>query len=271
LSFRRIIAAQGLAFALAIAGGAGAQDAVPVPTPRPAVPESSAPDIPVPQPRPDGAPKPPAAEPSEPSACRLRLTADIAAVEALPPVAGADGCGVEDPVRLSVVMTKEGKRIPVSPPVTLNCPMAEALAHWLRDDVVDLAATLGAPLTGLTSGQGYQCRGVNGIAGARTSQHGRGNAMDLRAILLANGTSANPTDTALPTEFRERFKASACARFTTVLGPGSDGHHDIYIHLDVAPRRAGYRICQWTVYAAAGAVPLPRERPADAPPRTDAR
>jgi hypothetical protein len=186
-------------------------------------------------------------------------------------VTGADGCGVDDPVRLSAVMTKEGKRIPVSPPVTLDCPMAAALAHWLRDDVVELASTLGSPLTGLSSGQGYQCRGVNGIAGARTSQHGRGNAMDLRAILLANGTSANPTDTTLPKEFRERFKTSACARFTTVLGPGADGHHDVYIHLDVATRRNGSRICQWTVHEDAGTVPLPRERPAEAPPRAQAR
>jgi hypothetical protein len=102
--------------------------------------------------------------------------------------------------------------------------------------------------------------------GARTSQHGRGNAMDLRAIRFANGLSANPTDMMLPREFRERIKASACARFTTVLGPGSDGHHDVYIHLDVAPRKNGYRICQWHVYEAAN-VPLPRERPAEAPPR----
>jgi hypothetical protein len=220
----------------------------------------------MPQPRPNDAPSAAAAAASEPSVCRQQLV-EIATFETLAPVTGADGCGVDDLVRLSVVMTKDKKRLAVSPPVTLNCPMAEALAHWLRNDVVDIAATLGSPLTGIASGQGYQCRGVNGIAGARTSQHGRGNAMDLRAIVLADGRSANPTDTTFPKEFRERIKTSACARFTTVLGPGADQHHDIYVHLDVAPRRNNYRICQWAVYEDAGSVPIPRERPAEAPPR----
>jgi hypothetical protein len=253
LSFLRIMAAP-LVLAVATTAVAYAQE----------------PDIPLPRPR----PTPEAAEPTQPgkaaepspSPCQERLK-DIAAIEALPPVTGADGCGIEDPLRLSAVMTKDKRRLAISPPVMLGCAMAEALALWLREDVAEIASTLGAPLSGLSSGQGYQCRGINGIAGTRTSQHGRGNAMDLRAILLGNGTSANPTDAALPKEFRERIKASACAHFTTVLGPGSDGHHDIYIHLDVAPRRNGYRICQWNVREAADAVPLPRERPAEAPPR----
>ncbi len=268
MSFRTILVAQGLAVAAAIAC-VQAQE-IPIPTPRPAVPETAAPQVPIPQPRPDTAPQAAPAAPAEPSICRQQL-AEFASIEALPPVSGADGCGVEEPVRLSAVMTKEKKRLAITPPVMLACPMAEALAQWLRDDVADIAASLGAPLTGIASGQGYQCRGINGIAGARTSQHGRGLAMDLRAIVLANGTSANPTDTTFPKDFRERIKASACARFTTVLGPGSDGHHNIYIHLDVAVRRNNYRICQWVVHEDAGTVPLPRERPPEAPPRADAR
>jgi hypothetical protein len=257
-----------------MAAGAYAQgqEPVPVPAPRPAEAEPARSEIPLPQPRPDTAsPAPAAGAPPSPSACVARLKDDVALVEALPPVTGADGCGVEDPVSLAAVITKEKKRIPVSPPVVLGCAAAEALAHWVRDDVVAIVGLLGTSLSGLSSGQGYQCRGRNGIAGAPMSQHGRGNAMDLRALLLANGTSANPTDTALPREFRERIKASACAHFTTVLGPGSDGHHDIYIHLDVAPRRGGIRLCQWDVRDGAEGVPLPRERPAEAPPRAATR
>lgn len=267
MSFRHTIAAQGLVLAVAIASAAHAQ--VPIPQPRPAQADSEAPAIPIPQPRPEGAPTAKAETgPAEPSACRMRLTADIATIEALPPVTGADGCGIDDPVRLSAVFTRDKRRIPMSPPVMLACPMAEALAQWLREDVADIAGALDTTLTGLVTGQGYQCRGVNGIMGARTSQHGRGNAMDLRAIQFADGTSANPTDMSLPKEFRERIKASACARFTTVLGPGSDRHHEIYIHLDVAQRANRYRICQWNVYEIAD-VPLPRPRPPEAPARTD--
>jgi len=44
----------------------------------------------------------------------------------------------------------------------------------------------------------------------------------------------------------------------TVLGPGSDGYHEEHIHLDLAERHNGYRICQWDVNLP---VPLPRPRP----------
>jgi hypothetical protein len=74
------------------------------------------------------------------------------------------------------------------------------------------------------------------------------------------------TDPLVSKPFREAVRASACARFTTVLGPGSDAYHAGHIHLDLAVRRNGYRICQWTVTEplAAGAVPLPPKRPVPA-------
>jgi len=43
------------------------------------------------------------------------------------------------------------------------------------------------------------------------------------------------------------LKESACARFSTVLGPGSDGYHEDHVHLDLAQRRGGYKICQWAL------------------------
>ena len=72
---------------------------------------------------------------------------------------------------------------------------------------------------------------------------------------------------AVAKETRERLKASACARFSTVLGPASDGFHEGHIHIDIAERRSGYRICQWAVRDASDLVPLPRARPPEAPPR----
>ena len=55
-------------------------------------------------------------------------------------------------------------------------------------------------------------------------------------------------------------------RFSTVLGPGSDGYHENHIHVDLAERRGGYRMCQWDVREpdeelGAAAVPLPKPRP----------
>jgi hypothetical protein len=73
------------------------------------------------------------------------------------------------------------------------------------------------------------------------------------------------TDRTVKHDFREELRKDACAKFTTVLGPGSDGYHEEHIHLDLAERRNGYRICQWDVLDPLPEVPLPRPRPADAP------
>ena len=79
-----------------------------------------------------------------------------------------------------------------------------------------------------------------------------------------------PTDVLVDRELRDKLRESACRRFMTVLGPGSDGFHESHIHLDIAERRGDYRLCQWQVREPAVArvnVPLPIPRPAmaDAP------
>jgi hypothetical protein len=93
----------------------------------------------------------------------------------------------------------------------------------------------------------YECRGQNRVRGATLSEHGRANALDLRGFKLANGKMVELTDVNVAKEWRESLRASACVRFHTVLGPGSDGNHETHIHVDLAERRSGYKICQWDV------------------------
>ena len=110
--------------------------------------------------------------------------------------------------------------------------------------------------------------------GARFSvAHGRANALDVRAFKLSNGKSIYLTDRTVPREVRESVLHSVCARFSTVLGPGSDWYHEDHIHLDVSERRNNYRICQWNVWDPLPQVAplLPAERPAEAPPRRQRR
>lgn len=241
-----------------------AQDGVPLPRLRPSIAPPLS-EIPLPRPRPAILPAEAITEPTLPSACQLRMTSDIAKIEALPAVTGANGCGIDDAVRLSAVMTKDGARVAITPPATMRCTTAEAFAHWIREDVAPIAATLGAPLGGIANFASYECRGRNRIAGAQISEHGKGNALDVRALTLTNGKTYEFTDIAVPKDARERLRASACARFTTVLGPASDGFHESHVHIDLAERRSGYRICQWAVRDISDIVPLPRERPPDAP------
>jgi hypothetical protein len=117
----------------------------------------------------------------------------------------------------------------------------------------------------------YECRGRNRIVGARTSEHGKGNALDIRGLTLTDGRFVELTDPHVARDVREKFRASTCSRFATVLGPGSDGYHENHIHLDLAVRHSGYRLCQWDVRnpeaapvatgSIAHAVPLPPPRP----------
>ena len=261
---------RGLRLALvsvALVAGATAQAREPSLRLRPSI-ESQSPVIPLPRPRPViPTPDEATAEPPGPTPCQLRMTAAIAVIEPLPHVSGANGCGIDDPVRLSAVMSKDKVRIAITPAAVLRCTMAEALANWIREDVVPVAATLGAPLGGVANFDSYECRGRNRIAGAKISEHGKGNAIDIRALTLANGKSYELTDIAVMKAMREQLKASACQRFTTVLGPASDGFHENHVHVDLAERRSGYRICQWAVRDASDLIPLPRERPPEAPPR----
>ncbi len=187
-----------------------------------------------------------AAAPGPPSACRLRL-AKIAAFEAIGTVVGPGDCGATDAVQMGEIVLPDQSRVTVTPPATLRCPMAEEIAHWIRDDVAPAAAKLGAPLRSLDNFDSYECRGRNRVRAAALSEHGQADALDVRAFKLGDGQSIALTDVNVDNDWREGIKASACARFSTVLGPGSDGNHEEHIHLDLANRHNGYKVCEWAV------------------------
>ena len=247
--------------------------AVPLPKPRPA-------DAPVPAPEKPTAAKPPPAKtgkpaeqaapaPPPPSACRLALTEEIAIAPSIPDIHGPGGCGGEDLVRLEAVVLSDKRQVWVKPAAVLRCTMASAIADWIRTDMAPLAAGLGSVISDLDNFDSFECRGRNRVAGAILSEHGRANALDIRALKLANGQSISLTDRSVLRDVRERVLHSMCARFTTVLGPGSDWYHEDHIHLDLMQRRNNYKICQWNVWDPLPQIAplLPAERPDEAPPR----
>jgi hypothetical protein len=224
--------------------------------------------VPLPRPRPAAVPLAdgPVAEAAEPSACRLRLTAELAVAPSLPAIVGPGECGAPDIVRLEAVFLADQSRVTVAPPAVLRCSMAEAVVHWVREEAAPRVLELGHALRGIQNFDSYDCRGRNRVVGAKTSEHGKGNALDIRGLRLANGKFIDPTDRQLSRDFRNGLRKSVCARFTTVLGPGSDGYHENHVHIDLAERRGGYRMCQWDVRdpvetEVAGTVPLPVPRP----------
>lgn len=237
--------------------------AVPLPRPRPSEAGPRSPDRTAP-----ASPLPSTADPSEASlACAARLAA-VAEVQALPPAAGPGECGAEDLVEVKAIRSGGAAPIAIVPAARLRCAMAQQLAEWVREDIEPAATDLAAPLHSVVNDASFECRSRNRVAGAKLSEHGKANAIDVRGFRLTNGSFVELTDVAVAKAMRERIKTSACARFTTVLGPGSDGFHEKHIHLDLAERRGGYRICQWNVLEPADLLPpVPPERPAAAPAR----
>jgi hypothetical protein len=210
------------------------------------------------------------------SDCDQRL-AEIADIELLTRLIGPGECGGRDLIRLNAVLLPNRKRVEVRPTAVLRCAMAESFAAWLRDEASGYVTALGDALGSVDTYGSYECRGRNWIVDAKVSEHGKGNAIDLRALVLADGRHITLTDETFSKPFRENLRDSACHRFTTVLGPGADSHHNDHIHLDSLERNDGARICQWDVREpppqakiargrvrlAARSAALPRPRPSE--------
>ena len=221
------------------------------------------------------------ATPPAPSDCDVRLS-KIAVFHQLAALIAPGECGAPDAVLLESVILPDQSKVAIAPPATVRCTMAEAVAEWIREDVGPAAAKLGALPRELENMGSYECRGRNRVSGATLSEHGRANALDVRGFKLANKETIVLADPKVPKDFRDAIRASACARFSTVLGPGSDAEHAEHVHLDLIQRRNNFKMCQWDVRLppepvehaqAQGApipideVPLPVPRPlaADAP------
>jgi len=209
----------------------------------------------------------------KPTACDQSLT-KIAVFQLVPRLIGPGECGGRDMISLEAVWLADGAYVDIKPAPVLTCGMATTFAGWLRDDVAPQITALASELHAVENYDDYECRTRNRVIGAKPSNHGNGIAIDVRSFVLADGRVLGLTDMTVSKELRLALRASACARFSTVLGPGAP-YHDGHIHLDTASRWHGYRICEWdvrepppTVIASVlidgKPVPLPPPRPAEA-------
>jgi len=181
-----------------------------------------------------------------PSACQADLT-KVADFKPLPVLVGPGDCGADDAVLLEAITLPDRSQVAVSPPATLRCPMAQQIADWVRDDVAPTVKKFDSGLVGLDNFASYDCRGRNNVRAAKVSEHGRADALDVHDFKLADGRALVLTDMNADKDWRDAIRSSACERFMTVLGPGSDGYHEEHIHLDLEPRRNDYKICEWDV------------------------
>lgn len=237
-----------------------------MPTPRPAAEPPAAAVVSVPMPRPRVAPRartvarlapvarplrPPPPDPDASAApCTDLLASNIAELELTAALSGASGaamCGDVAPARLTAIRLADGGRVELRPAALLRCDTALVFAQWVREDLTAAARNAGVRIERLDVAASYSCRPRNNIDGAFLSEHGRANAIDIRAIVTADRRSFPIENSPAPAVLLAQLRRSACERFTTVLGPGADAAHADHIHLDLAQRRGGYRLCQWNM------------------------
>jgi hypothetical protein len=190
--------------------------------------------------------------------CAAVLAGGKVVAEQAPPVHSGQ-CGIEHPLLLKAIVVAEKRQIRLEPPVTLRCGLAGAIADWIIGDVAPLVEKTGQPLAALSGVGAYECRGRNGIAGAKLSEHATGNALDIGGLKLADGHLIGVQQLKDNRPLFDGMGASACARFATVLGPGADAFHQSHVHLDLQVRTHGLKLCQWEVTPAASAPAVNRQ------------
>lgn len=187
------------------------------------------------------------APPPDESACLDLLKSGHVRAEHSAKPGDQNACAITDGVILRAVKLKNGAEVALAGGVTLRCAFAASIASWVREDIAPLIAAQGEALQSLSGVGGLECRTRNHQPNAKMSEHARGAALDVRGLQTNAGLIDLTKSDAKTKALRERVKQSVCTRFTTVLGPGSDAFHVDHIHLDMAERRGGYRMCQWTV------------------------
>ena len=159
---------------------------------------------------------------------------------------GPSVCGAIKPFTVSAT---NGGAVALQPPALLRCPMIPALDYWM-ERVVQPAARqhLRRNVVELTVAGSYACRAMNHVNGARLSEHGHANALDVSGFVLDNGNAVAIKSGwwggLAERNFLRAVHAGSCSVFTTVLGPAYDSNHRDHFHLDLARHGAEGRICK---------------------------
>jgi len=143
------------------------------------------------------------------------------------------GCSALGAVQLLEIGT------PVSNLGAMTCPLARQFARWVRESVQPAADQwLDAPVRRVETFGTYACRSVNSRPGARLSEHGLANAVDVSAFILADGRRISVEqgwngESDRVRRFLRAVHQGGCRRFAIGLGPDSDSYHYNHLHFDM--------------------------------------
>ncbi|HEX5183277.1 MAG TPA: extensin family protein [Allosphingosinicella sp.] len=165
--------------------------------------------------------------------CLADLRRDGVSFRALPDRDYGNGCTAIGTVQLLDIGT------PVTNLGAMTCPLARGFEHWVHDAVQPSArAWLGSRVVKIESFGTYSCRPLNGQAGARLSEHGHANAVDVGAFQLDDGRRITllegwPGPDENVRKFLRAVHDAGCRRFSVVLGPDANAFHRNHLHFDM--------------------------------------
>lgn len=168
--------------------------------------------------------------------CRAVLARSEVAFSELPR-AGEGPCARPDRIRLD--------RFPLAPsPPPTTCAVALALQLWQRDTVTPEAETIfGSKVARIEHLGVYSCRRLYGRGDGPWSEHATGNAIDIAAVVLEDGTRISVLEDwegdGKKARFLHRIRDGACRAFSTTLSPDYNAAHRDHFHLDMGERWSG--------------------------------
>jgi hypothetical protein len=209
---------------------------------------------------------------AERACLRSGAVRESAYIERASSIDGPGACGALQPFHVSALSDgRVGLTLPTSLAgrghkayaATLTCAMVPALESWMTEKVQTSAAAIyGQAVVEMHTLGSYSCRRMNnGTGTSMISEHAFANAIDVsgftladgREVMVRSGWRGAPEDQ----EFLRSVFVGSCDIFHTVLGPGSDGHHEDHFHLDLMRHASGHHICRPVIkFAPRSAAPL---------------
>ncbi len=179
---------------------------------------------------------------AEPTACLEALSRSNLEWTPLPDRTTGEGCGFENAVRVTGGRIDPGRAFP------LSCRAALSLAMWEAHVLQPSARRrTGQAVVAIEHLGSYACRNLYGRPDGRRSRHATADALDLAAVVLADGrrirvSEHGAADAPASGEARllQDLHDGACRYFDAVLGPAYNAAHADHFHFD----RGGARICR---------------------------
>jgi hypothetical protein len=164
------------------------------------------------------------------------LRASASGLRSRTALGGPSQCGAAKPFEMSSAL---GGRVALRPTALLRCPMIPQVERWVANTVAPMARLhLGSEVVEITVAASYACRPINHVSGAKLSEHGYANALDVSAFTLADGRKISVKGGwhggSREGAFLRATHRGACQEFTTVLGPEFDRNHHDHFHFDLA-------------------------------------